>query len=445
MSRSGDSWEEALSHAARSSRAVDLFLEARIDATARVSTGGEASLTQTRGAGLAARHAEQADRMAYQSDPTLEDVGRLADMATADVPRYPRTAPGGTQPAWGAVSLEINEIKSYSEELIQSTLRACPDADVAVRAVSFRQEILVAPAGREVRSDTRQGLRLRARCLARGGPAVSAATTEIVFSRRHTDPAEIVAAAGEALAASARHRFDARPAPTGLLPVVLAAGAGGVLIHEIVGHALEADTVLAGGSWLARSEEPVASRHLMVVDDPRRGRAPWKVDDEGVPARATPLIRDGVVAGCLHDRRSAAASQANPTGHGRCSSFREPVRPRMGCTFVAPGELAPSELLDGIERGVYVRRMETGSTDPRAGRAVFRVTDSDLILRGKIDVPLQPHLLYVDGRHALAHMDRIANDLAFDTCVGSCHRDGQPLAISVGAPTIWLGVAGVFT
>jgi TldD protein len=115
----------------------------------------------------------------------------------------------------------------------------------------------------------------------------------------------------------------------------------------------------------------------------------------------------------------------------------------MGCTFIARGDRRPDEILDGVRSGVYVRRMETGSTDPRSGLAVFRVTDADRIRNGRIDVALKPFLLHVDGAIALASMDRIGDDLQFDRCVGVCHRDGQPLAISVGAPTIWIGLATV--
>jgi predicted Zn-dependent protease len=87
--------------------------------------------------------------------------------------------------------------------------------------------------------------------------------------------------------------------------------------------------------------------------------------------------------------------------------------------------------------------MESGKTDIATGRALFRVTDSDLVRNGTLDVPLLPHLLVVDGAEALASIDRVADDLQFDSCIGSCHRDGQPLALSVGAPTFWIGRAGV--
>jgi TldD protein len=210
-----------------------------------------------------------------------------------------------------------------------------------------------------------------------------------------------------------------------------------------VGHALEADTVLAGDSWLARSDAPTPPSELAVLDDPRRGRAAWRFDDEGEAARVVSLLRGGGVAGGLHDRTTAATSERQPTGHGRRSSFREPVRPRMGCTFVAAGPLAPEEVVRDVRDGIYVRRMEAGSTDTRSGRAVFRVTDSDLLCDGAIDAPLRPHLLIVDGPRALPTMNRIAGDLVFDTCIGSCHREGQPLATSVGAPTFWIGLGAV--
>jgi TldD protein len=116
----------------------------------------------------------------------------------------------------------------------------------------------------------------------------------------------------------------------------------------------------------------------------------------------------------------------------------------MGCTFVAAGKSNAEELVESVREGIYVRRMDAATVEPRTGRAVFRVTEADAIRNGRTASPLQPHLLEVDGPKALAAIRSVADDLTFDVCIGSCHRDGQPLAISVGAPTIWLGVAMVF-
>ena len=111
----------------------------------------------------------------------------------------------------------------------------------------------------------------------------------------------------------------------------------------------------------------------------------------------------------------------------------------MGCTFLAPGRFDPTDALKGVERGIYVRRMEAARTDTREGRAVFRVTDADCIRRGRIEGPLAPHLLVVDARAALSSVECVAEDLAFDVCIGSCLHHGQPLAVSVGGPTFRIG------
>jgi len=115
----------------------------------------------------------------------------------------------------------------------------------------------------------------------------------------------------------------------------------------------------------------------------------------------------------------------------------------MGCTFLAPGRFEPEETLEHIEDGIYVRRMEAASTDTRSGHAVFRVTDADRIHKGRLDRPLSPHLMFVDAAVALASVERVANDLEFDVCVGSCLHHGQPLSISVGGPTFRVGLTRV--
>jgi TldD protein len=219
---------------------------------------------------------------------------------------------------------------------------------------------------------------------------------------------------------------------------------GGIFVHEVIGHALEADTVLAGASWLAGACGRLATPELTVVDDPRRGRAAWSVDDEGESSRPIALVRRGSAGEWLHDARTSRLSGQRPTGHGRRGSFRDPVRPRMGCTFVTAGPHHPGAALEGIADGIYVRRMEAASTDPRTGRAAFRVTEADRIVEGQIDGPLVPHLMLVEAPRALASIERIADDLEFDLCAGSCLRDGQSLASSAGSPTFRLRATMVF-
>jgi hypothetical protein len=230
-------------------------------------------------------------------------------------------------------------------------------------------------------------------------------------------------------------RLDATNPVPGPTVVVFAPAIAGIWIHELVGHAAEADVAASGTSWLTPETDGLHPG-LTVIDDPRRARAAWNIDDEGTPARPVALIHEGRPKELLHSRRTASESGVKTTGHGRRGSFREPILPRMGCTFIANGTKDPAEILQSVHNGIYVRRMESAQTDPATGRAVFRVTDADAIDCGKLAAPLRPHLLETVAGKALAAIEGIGNDLAFDRCIGSCHRHGQPLATSVGAPTI---------
>jgi TldD protein len=435
-------WTEALACAVSSARAKgvegELFLEKREDLAVEFARGGSPVAVHTFWCGMAARIASSGGRLLYRSDPDPDDALRLLSTRSE---RSPAARNGPAEEASAVLSISpLEECFSRAERILG---RAHPEIGLAARGVAFEQRIMVARPDRAIAEDRRRGLRLRLECMLFKGKRRSVAVGEMVLSEDSLESRRRIESLATGLAERVERRLDARRRPTGQMPVVFAPGVGGVLIHEIVGHALEADEVLGEGSWLAELEEQVAPKELVVLDDPRRGRAAWRVDDEGEEARATALVRDGRVAGWLLDRESANRTGRKATGHGRCSSFREKVRARMGCTFVGPGRLEAPEVIAGVRTGLYVRRMEAGKTDIKTGRALFRVTDSDLILNGKLDEPLVPHLLRVDGASALSTVDRIADDLRFDSCIGSCHRDGQALAISVGAPTFWIGRAGV--
>lgn len=294
----------------------------------------------------------------------------------------------------------------------------------------------MARPGLPLAEDLRQGGRIRLEARSNEADAVA----EAVLG----DPGMASALAGlpEEVAHRLAERVRPRALSSGPHEIVVGPGVGGILMHEIVGHALEADAVLDGRSWLAQAGgAEVATPELTVVDDPRRGRAPWRTDDEGEPARPVPLLREGRVAGWLHDQKTSRESRQAPTGHGRRASYRDPVRPRMGCTFVAAGRHQSAEAIAGIDSGIYVRRMEAARTDPRTGRATFCVTDADWIHRGKLDGALAAHFLIVDGKAVLRNIRCVADDLAFDRCLGSCLREGQALPVSVGGPTFRLGPA----
>jgi predicted Zn-dependent protease len=398
--------------------------------------------------------------MVYQSDPVLEDASALVASLDGGEPP-PKTLPSaGTSSSEtpkrrvGANDRDPTVPDSDSwvvsdavaafllEELLAAIENKLSGINVLARWIGVDQRVRVARTGQPVISDRRAGARLRLQ--ARRGTAAGV-SVETTLHDQKSDRLELVERLAERVCRRLTERADARRPQTGEFPVVFAPGVGGVLVHEVVGHALEADVVLADSSWLAGGDGSFLPKELTVLDDPRRGRVKWRFDDQAEEAKATPLLLKGRVAGNLHDRSTADRTGKPATGHGRRASFREPVLPRMGATFVAAGRLHPEEVINGLARGIYVRRMEAASTDTRTGGAVFRVTDADLIVRGRVDAPLNSFLLLVQGEEALASVDRIAGDLEFDSCIGTCHKDGQPLPISVGAPTFRIGLARVVT
>jgi TldD protein len=231
--------------------------------------------------------------------------------------------------------------------------------------------------------------------------------------------------------------------PRGLSCAVFAPGVCGIVAHELIGHALEGDVVVRGPTWITQAESLASVRPLTVLDDPRRGRGAWTIDDEGVEARETILVEDGRQVGLLLDRASANALGKLPTGHGRRASYLDAVRARMGCTVIMSGSDDPTEILRSTRSGVYVRRLVGGDTDPRSGRASFLVSDSDRIDGGRIAEPFGPFILELDGQTSWSSIDRVGDDFELDTCIGTCIREGQPIVVSVGAPTIRIGVVTV--
>lgn len=417
-----------------------MFFEDREDLTVQSASREGLTSTQTRHVGFSARAGLENSRWVHLSDPGPDDVAVVLRSALAPQTQIPSRR-GDLQRNMGGLDPMV---AAALVARVESTCRqALPRADIRVRWVGFEQDVLVGLPGGLTLSDCRRGARIRieARLVTTGGEAL--AVEEAVLP----GPAEPVSSAVDNLCLSVVARVERRlalmDAPQGDQRVVFAPGVGGVVLHEIVGHALEADVAMRG-SWLAARTDKVASEAVVIVDDPRRSRARFRIDDEGDDARAVPLIMHGHVRDWLLDRKTSAASGRAPNGHGRRGSFRDPVRPRMGCTFLGAGSFEAGEVLDGTT-GIYVRRMESAHTDPVTGQATFHVTDAEALQDGKCVGPLRPHLLHVEGSRVLASLDRIGSDLAFDTCIGSCHREGQTVSTSVGAPTFRIGMVKVTT
>mgnify|MGYP001288019920 CR=1 FL=1 len=232
------------------------------------------------------------------------------------------------------------------------------------------------------------------------------------------------------------------PLPTmiiGTLPVVIAAGIGGVLFHEACGHGLEADLVAKGASVFAgRQGEKVASSLVTVVDDgtiPSR-RGSINVDDEGTPTGRTTLIEKGILKGYLQDKLNAGLMKMALTGNGRRESYAHIPMPRMTNTFMLAGDSAPEDILRSVKKGLYAVSFGGGQVDITSGKFVFSASEAYLIEDGKVTKPVKGATLIGNGPDVLTRVSMVGADLKLDEGVGTCGKDGQSVPVGVGMPTI---------
>jgi TldD protein len=233
--------------------------------------------------------------------------------------------------------------------------------------------------------------------------------------------------------------LDAIAAPAGTMPVVLGPGWPGVLLHEAVGHGLEGDFNRKGTSVFARRMgEAVASSLCTVVDDgtlaDRRGSL--NVDDEGTPTHYTPLIEKGRLVGYMQDKMNARLMGVPVTGNGRRESYAHLPMPRMTNTYMLPGEHDPEEIIASLDRGIYAVNMGGGSVDITSGRFVFSTSEAYLVEKGKIVAPVKGATLIGSGAEVMQNISMVGNDLALDSGIGVCGKDGQSVPVGVGQPTL---------
>jgi TldD protein len=236
-------------------------------------------------------------------------------------------------------------------------------------------------------------------------------------------------------------QLDAIEAPAGETTVVLGPGWPGILLHEAVGHGLEADfNRKKVSAFSGRMGEKVASPLVTVVDDGtihhRRGSV--NVDDEGQPSQRNVLIENGVLRGYLQDKLSSRLMKADPTGSGRRQSYQHIPLPRMTNTFMLAGESDPEEIVRSVDRGVYCATFGGGQVDITNGSFVFSATESYLIESGKLTRPVRGATLIGNGPEALKHVSMVGSDLQMDEGVGTCGKEGQSVPVGVGIPTVKL-------
>ncbi|GAA0691043.1 metalloprotease TldD [Vreelandella titanicae] len=235
--------------------------------------------------------------------------------------------------------------------------------------------------------------------------------------------------------------LEAVDAPAGQMPVVLASGWPGILLHEAVGHGLEGDFNRKGSSAFAgKMGERVAAKGVTIVDDATLSdcRGSMSVDDEGTPGQYTPLIEDGILTGYMQDKLNARLMGMAPTGNARRESFAHLPMPRMTNTVMLAGQDEPSDIIKSVKRGIYAVSFGGGQVDITSGKFVFSASEAYLIEDGKVTVPLKGATLIGNGPEAMQRVSMIGHDMALDTGIGVCGKEGQGVPVGVGQPTLKL-------
>lgn len=232
--------------------------------------------------------------------------------------------------------------------------------------------------------------------------------------------------------------LEAVEAPAGTFPVVLAPGDSGILLHEAVGHGLEADfNRKKASNYSDRIGERVAAPGCTIVDDARiaGSRGSINVDDEGEIPHCHTLIEDGILRGYLHDRISARHFGVQP-GSGRRQSFRHAPMPRMTNTAMLAGEHDPGEIIASVTRGIYAKAFSGGQVNISNGDFVFSITEGYLIEDGRITAPLKGVNLIGNGPDAMTRVSMVGNDFQLSDGRWTCGKDGQSVPVGVGIPTV---------
>ena len=231
--------------------------------------------------------------------------------------------------------------------------------------------------------------------------------------------------------------LDARKISGGRMPVVISAEAGGTMIHEAVGHGLEADLVQQGLSvYSNKIGQQIASPLISVVDDstlPGR-RGSFRFDDEGIPSQRTVLVERGVLKGFMYDRLTAAKNKVVSSGNGRRESYESRPIPRMTNTFIERGNSDPLEIVRSVNKGLFVKKMGGGQVNTVTGEFVFEVSEGYLIERGEIGEAVRGATLIGNGPEVLRSIDMVGNDMGFS--IGTCGKDAQGVPVSDAMPTV---------
>ncbi len=258
------------------------------------------------------------------------------------------------------------------------------------------------------------------------------------FGLDHFDSELITQYAHEAVR-QALVSLTAIDSPAGTMQVVLGSGWPGILLHEAVGHGLEGDFNRKGTSAFAgRIGEKVASELCTIVDDGtiENRRGSLSVDDEGNPTQNTVLIENGILKAYMQDEHNSRLMKQPLTGNGRRESFAHLPMPRMTNTYMQDGEHDPEEIIKSVKKGLYAVNFSGGQVDITSGKFVFSSSEAYLIENGRVTKAVKGATLIGNGPEAMQTVSMVGNDMALDSGVGVCGKEGQSVPVGVGQPTL---------
>jgi TldD protein len=373
--------------------------------------------------------------LAGRAASSVADGGELHDAARLVPDDLPRPHAVAIDPRSVPVERKIALLRKANEvaRTVDPRIR-----QVTVSYAESVQDVIVTNSDGTYRKDTRVRLNLALNVVAKQGDVLESGFEALRGTRGFEMLGEdVVAETATTAARRAILNVGAEPAPAGTYTVVLSSEAGGTLIHESVGHGLEADLNLKGLSvYSGRIGQKVASELITVIDDGRdpgqRGTA--TMDDEGTPTQRTVLIEKGVLKTYLSDRKHAEKLGIRRSGNARREGFRYLPICRMTNTMIERGESDPDEIVRSVKDGIFVKKMGGGQVDVVSGNFAFEITECYRIRDGKLAEPLRGATLVGQGPKLMSEIDMVGWDLGYST--GTCGKDGQGAPVADAQPTL---------
>ncbi len=432
---------------------ADLFFEYRVGADVVLEDEKIKSLGRGIAMGLGVRVLlGDATGYAYSEDFTWERMAQAARTAAQIAAGGGAAAPVKVEPVTipdfypiGGPSVDLDAAGKLG--LLQRADRAARAADPRIvrceaSLVEEWKEILVVTSDGRLVMDRQPLVRFGVRAVAEDGAKRQSGSSGGGgrFGLDYFDgPDRSPEAHGREAARIALAMLDAVDAPAGEMEVVLGPADSGILLHEAIGHGLEADfNRKQTSNYSGRVGQRVASDLCTVADDGTVGhsRGSINVDDEGHETRANVLIEDGILVGYMHDRLSAKHFKLAPSGNGRRQSFRHVPLPRMTNTVLRAGKDSPEDIVRSVKKGVYAKRFSGGQVNISNGDFVFSLTEGYLIEDGKITAPLKGVNLIGNGPDVLTRVSMVGNDFELSDGMWTCGKDGQSVPVGVGTPTV---------